>query len=304
MTSCVIFGGAGFLGRHLAAHWKGPVRSADLPAVDVRKPIPRDLVESPPDWIFNFAAVHREPGHAPNEYFDTNVAGATNVCDYAEAVGCRNIFFTSSISVYGPTTGPTDESAPLIPATPYGASKKEAEAVHEKWFARAPGRRLIVCRPGVVYGPGDPGNILRMIRAIKAGRFAYPGSPAILKSYAYVFGWLDSVDFWLAAPDARVTYNYVESPTEPLGELTRHVQELLDVKASVYSVPLGCLIPVAWLMRAISFGKSDIHPARVRKAATSTHIVPKLLLDRGFKFQYGFRRSLEHWRSLAPADFA
>lgn len=304
MTSCVIFGGAGFLGRHLAAHWKGTARPVDLPAVDVRKPIPRDLVDPAPEWIFNFAAVHREPGHAPNEYFESNVAGATNVCDYAEAVGCRKIYFTSSISVYGPTTGPTDESAPLKPTTPYGASKAEAEAIHEKWFARAPGRRLIVCRPGVVYGPGDPGNILRMIRAVKRGRFAIPGSPDILKSYAYVHGWLDSVDFWLGAPDARATYNYVESPTETLGALVRHIQEALGLSGKVRTIPLPMLVAAAWAVRVATFGTSEVHPARVRKAATSTHIVPRVLLDRGFKFQYDFRRSLEHWRGVAPRDFA
>jgi len=41
----------------------------------------------------------------------------------------------------------------------------------------------------------------------------------------------------------------------------------------------------------------------VRKAATSTHIIPQALLDLGFEFKYDFAKSLEHWRKVSPADF-
>ena len=34
--------------------------------------------------IANFAAVHREPGHEDYEYFECNLLGAENVCDWAE----------------------------------------------------------------------------------------------------------------------------------------------------------------------------------------------------------------------------
>ena len=90
----VIFGGAGYIGSHLARYAleKGmadevviaDIKESDLPAdprikrhiVDVRKPIPADLVSGSPQWIFNLAAVHREPGHQAIEYFDTNLKGA------------------------------------------------------------------------------------------------------------------------------------------------------------------------------------------------------------------------------------
>ena len=50
--------------------------------------------------IANFAAVHREPGHKDEEYYETNIPGAENVCLYAEKIGCNNIIFTSSIAPY------------------------------------------------------------------------------------------------------------------------------------------------------------------------------------------------------------
>ena len=35
------------------------------------------------DVIFNFAAVHRTPGHEDHEYFETNIRGAENVVAFA-----------------------------------------------------------------------------------------------------------------------------------------------------------------------------------------------------------------------------
>ena len=64
--------------------------------------------------LFNFAAVHREPGHAREEYFDTNIAGAKNVCAFAEETGCKNILFTSSIAVYGALTKSRSQNRPAL----------------------------------------------------------------------------------------------------------------------------------------------------------------------------------------------
>jgi len=320
MTACVIFGGAGFIGTHLARHLLAtrrfdhvhladirPIgdapRNVSTSVTDVRQPVPVELISEQPTWIFNLAAVHREPGHTASEFFDTNLAGARNVCAYAEAVACKNIFFTSSISVYGPTSAPTAEDARICPTTPYGGSKYPAELIHGAWLAGSPDRRLVVCRPGVVYGPGDPGNMLRMIKAIQRGYFAYPGSPHIFKSYAYIYGLLDSIDFAMESGTRHLVYNYVETPTEPLGELVRQTKSFLNSSAPVFRIPLPVLLPAARLMQSFVGTKSPIHPVRVRKAAMSTHIVPALLTKNGFTFRYPFLKSLEHWRSVAPQDF-
>jgi nucleoside-diphosphate-sugar epimerase len=320
MATCVIFGGAGFIGSHLARYLVSNgrfdhVHVADISAIsqtvpnvsstitDVRQSIPVTLVSERPSWIFNLAAIHREPGHEAHEYFDTNLPGARNVCTYAEAVGCENIYFTSSISVYGPTTGPTDERARICPTTAYGGSKYPAELIHETWLAGGHSRRLVVCRPGVVYGPGDPGNMLRMIKAIRRGYFAYPGSPRVFKSYAYIFGLLESVNFVMRRAERLIAYNYVESPTEPLGDLVRQTKTFLASNAPVLRVPVGLLTPAAALAQWVVGPVSPIHPVRVRKAAMSTHIVPAVLHNMGFNFRYSFLKSLEHWRSIAPLDF-
>ena len=321
MNTCLILGGAGYIGRNwarrLAAHqWFDEIVAADLrppsgelPAgvrfvrCDVREPLAAQLGELHPRWIFNFAAVHREPGHEAAEYFDTNLAGARNACAYAEATGCANLLFTSSIAVYGPTHGATTETSPLYPQTPYGISKHAAELIHEGWQSAGRSRRLLVCRPGVIYGPGDPGNILRMIRAVRGGYFMFPGSRATLKSYGYIEGLLDSFEFMMSGLEARATFNYVESETEPLGRLVELIQSHLGKKIPTLTVPMPALETAAALMQLVTGGRSSLHPVRVRKAATSTHIVPEVLRKVGFEFRFGFERSLEHWSRQAPEDF-
>lgn len=318
----VIFGGAGYIGTELAKYalsegWASQVVIADIrdsslagsPGItykrcDVRQQIPHDLAgDGTPDWIFNFAAVHREPGHEAHEYFDTNIAGAENVCAYAEKTGCKNIYFTSSISVYGPTSKATDESAPMCPITPYGGSKYPAELIHRSWHKLANDRRLIIVRPGVVYGPRDPGNIGRMIKAIRKGYFAFPGSTDIKKSYAYVFGLLESMRFTVARPEPVITYNYVETPTEDLGTIANIVKIFVGSKAPILSLPTGLLLPFAYLVQLVAGSRNPIHPVRVIKAGRPTHIVPQTLIDMGFSFKYPFAASLAHWKKVSPKDF-
>ena len=69
----------------------GESHPATYIACDVRKPIQVPFTPSSEDIIFNFAAVHRTPGHPDNEYFETNMLGAQNVCDFAEKYGIKLI---------------------------------------------------------------------------------------------------------------------------------------------------------------------------------------------------------------------
>ena len=100
MSSCLILGGSGYVGYNWAKRLTERKRFDRIMLADVRPPSgpmpancefvqcdvrqPLQCGDLKPEWIFNFAAVHREPGHEREEYFDTNLAGAKNVCAFAE----------------------------------------------------------------------------------------------------------------------------------------------------------------------------------------------------------------------------
>ena len=85
------------------------------------------------DVIFNFAAVHRTPGHEDHEYFEMNIRGAENVVAFAEKWNIKKIVFTSSIEPYGAAEELKKEPTLPTPNTAYGISKLVAEKIHEKW---------------------------------------------------------------------------------------------------------------------------------------------------------------------------
>lgn len=275
---------------------------------DVRKPIPTftkafNVGES---WIFNLAAVHREPGHEMQEYFDTNINGANNINAFAETHSIKNIFFTSSIAPYGKSLNKRTEQSALYPETPYGISKGMAELIHQKWLGNDASKRLIIVRPSVIYGPHDPGNIYRTIKALKKGTFIIPNHGNIIKAYGYVYGLIDSVEFTMKKNDRLIIYNYAENPVLDLNGIVAEVKNTFGYKKPTPHVPVFVLGIAAFFIQIIcklTGKKSDIHPVRVRKAAFPTNIEARYLIENGFQFNYGFEKSLKHWQSIAPEDF-
>jgi nucleoside-diphosphate-sugar epimerase len=98
-----------------------------------------------------------------------NVGGTTNVLDACRESGVRQVVYTSSPSVVlnGEDIEGGDESLPMVsePLMPYQATKIVADRMVRK--ANAPGLRTVVLRPHLMWGPGDPHFLPRLIdRAI------------------------------------------------------------------------------------------------------------------------------------------
>ncbi len=274
---------------------------------DVRQPIQVNQFNFSSDsWIFNLAAIHREPGHEEHEYYETNLKGAQHVNEFAEKHHINNIFFTSSIAPYGKSREQKTENSPLNPVTPYGISKAKAEKIHQEWLAKSESRRLVIVRPSVIYGPGDPGNVYRMIKTLNKGTFIIPGKGDIIKAYGYIYGLIDSINFTMNQDKALIIYNYAEDNLLTLKEMTCAVKDFMQIKKTTLSLPIPVLVLIATMLQLVSkiLGKkSDIHPVRVKKAGFPTYIKPAYLKANNFTFNYEFKASLQHWKSVKPSDF-
>lgn len=315
----IITGGSGYIGSFLLKHllndasWN-EIYNFDLIEqtlknpkiiyrhVDVRSTIHEELgpLDNDKSWIFNLAALCREPGNEPHEYFDTNVNGAKTVTEWADRMGIKNIYFTSTMSTFGRMLKPTPENSPQYPETPYGISKVIAEKTHQIWYTKdTASRRLIICRPSVIFGPGDTQNIPRMIKAIKKGYFVFPGNPNIVKAYGYVLGLMDSIDFVMGRinKESQIIYHYAENPLLNLRGMAKEINIALELKRPIIQVPNFVLVGMATIIQGICSIiriKTPLHPVRVKKVAYSTHLEPRYLMEKGFEFKYQFDKALKH----------
>jgi nucleoside-diphosphate-sugar epimerase len=323
----VLFGGAGYIGRkilsvfldnnvfseYIVCDIKALIGFDDytnvtFKSIDVRNVIDLQLddIDTKNSWVFNLAAIHREPGHQYKEYFDTNIPGAENINNFARATGINNIFFTSSIAPYGKALVRRSEDSTLYPETAYGISKLLAERIHQEWMAENLDRRLIIVRPSVIFGPKDPGNVYRMIKALKKGTFILPNGGKVIKAYGYVYGLVDSIMFTINRSERLIIYNYAENPLVPLNQMVLIIKELFGYSKPTLKLSTNILSVLAFLLQIIAKvtgRKTEIHPVRVRKAGFPTNIYPKYLIENGFKFKYDFKNALIHWNSISQEDF-
>lgn len=329
----ILFGGTGFIGSHFARYLLEngvaekcilsdiqPVRQELAPAeisnrlfyhqVDIREPIPLNDLPSQPDLIVNLAAVHREPGHEPEEYFATNLPGADNVCAYARQTNCRNIIFTSSIAPYGPGDEPKDESSLPVPQTPYGASKLAAEKIHLGWQGTDSRRRLLIVRPGVVFGPGEGGNVTRMIRAVLRRYFVYMGNRDVRKAGGYIkdlchaMCW--TMDRMQEQGGSSTLFNFSLDPPPSVAEYVQAICRVAGVKRFVPLVPYPLVMGLAGAVSVFTqpLGiNQPLHPVRVRKLVRHNWIEPGYLRDNNYPWQFTLEQALQDWRDERPQDW-
>lgn len=324
MTShhtAIVFGGAGFIGTALLRALRDsgeftqlvsadfrppahPLQGVRYESCDVRQPIALegDFGEAE---IFNFAAVHTTPGHQDWEYFWTNLNGAIEVCRFAARIDARRVTFTSSISVYGPTDRPRDESGPFTPESAYGRSKLMAEKIHEDWQSAGADRKLVVVRPAVIFGPGERGNFTRLAAALRRRRFAFPGRADTVKACAYVGELVRSMLFARTLDQARFTYNMAY----PAAYTSRDICEAFH-KAGGFPMPR--LVVPLWGMMLVGLGfevagklgfRTSINRARVAKLVNSTNIVPGQLQKLGYRFETDLTEGLRRWRDETAGRF-
>lgn len=105
-------------------------------------------------------------------YEAVNVAGTLNLLEIARDFSWKYFIFASTSSVYGPNAkAPFAEDLPLLPVSPYAATKAAAELLIHS-FSQLYDLRAVCLRLFTVYGPRQRPDLAihRFARAIKAGQ--------------------------------------------------------------------------------------------------------------------------------------
>ena len=208
---CLVTGGAGFIGSHLARRLRklhpehvrvldnftrvhpSQLHRDELEAIrgDIRNPTDLRSAMTGCELVFHLAAkatvmnCEQDPGDA----FAVNLRGTYEVLKTARELGVRRVVVASSREVYGePSLLPVAESCLLLPKNAYGTSKAAAE-MYCSWFA-AVGLEVTALRLSNVYGPGDHDRVIpRFINGASAGNplTVYGGEQLI------DFVWVDRV---------------------------------------------------------------------------------------------------------------
>ena len=184
----VIFGGDGFLGRHLARALLArgdevvicDIQKSNLDIYDHAQYIELDITDrtafsrlklSPDDIVHNYAARLLVPiikRKEREEYFwSVNFRGARNVLDYCYDQGVRKLVYFTTDMVYGQTrTIPKLEDHPRVPLGPYGAAKAASEELCAAYRQR--GMNITIFRPRLIIGPGRLGILENLFKLVDA----------------------------------------------------------------------------------------------------------------------------------------
>ncbi len=155
----------------------------------------------------------------------------------------RRLVFISTIGVHGPISDARgfNENSPLQPHTPYARSKARAETALRELAGRG-NLSLAILRPPLVYGPGAPGNLARLLRLVRRG---WPLPLAAVNNARSLIG----VTHLAALIEAALT-----APALPREVFCVADRETLSTPEMIRAIAAGCgrparlwSVPPAWL---------------------------------------------------------
>jgi nucleoside-diphosphate-sugar epimerase len=201
------------------------------------------------DSVFHLAAkVHTIPRTESecHDFFKVNVEGTQFLLDACTNAAVGTFIFFSTIAVFGHQPSPFSENTPLMPATSYAKSKYEAENIVRQWFERTKAH-VVILRPSMVFGEGDRGNFLRMVRAVDKGRFLTFGRAR--KSLAYSENVAEIAIVAACTPLARGEVLIVSDPhSYTVHEIAQHIATALGRRIRQFQLPIWPLRVIGTLL--------------------------------------------------------
>ena len=262
MGSCLVLGGAGFIGSHLAealTQHGHRVKVFDRPHVD-RLPLfarakgfevftgdflnPWALAPAleGTELVFHLVSTTLPKNSNENPVYDveSNVLGSLRLLELCREHGVRKLVYVSSGgTVYGvPRTTPIAEDHPTEPISSYGIHKLMVEK-HLALAHRLHGLEYRIVRPANLYGPRQRLDIEQgavavfLDRALRDRPIKIWGDGSVVRDYVYV---ADAVDAMLKAASFEGTqriFNIGSGRGTSLNELVGEIEKLLGRRVKV-----------------------------------------------------------------------
>ena len=252
------------------------------------------------DTVIHLAASKDDWGITNREYFRDNFEATSQLIRIGREKNVKNFLFYSSVSVMGYSSVPLDEKTPLAPSTIYGKSKAKAEKLFHQFAKEDTKAKIVILRPSVVFGPGNPQNtnIYRLIEAIYKDRFFMIGNGEEIKTTSYIENVVAATMFLIHRIQRGVqTFIFVDDPKMSTAELVRHLCIMLQKNQPKLRLPLGVAVSLAYIADfAAAVMKKDfpITAARIKKFCTPTNYDASAIRTLGFRQPVCLEDALSH----------
>jgi nucleoside-diphosphate-sugar epimerase len=208
-----------------------------------------DVTKEVPKYVFRDVAVvlhlaaSIETGYHQNYdiLYETNVMGTKRVAEAAlVSESLNNFIYFSSMAAIGIRNleSLVTEDIECKPDTPYGKTKYEAELLLKK-FWHENGLPVTILRLPTVYGPREPYNFTKLVKAVKSRKFVFIGNGENLTSVLYVKNLSHEIDKFFQLKGRGEVYHLADAEPISWKKLIGYISEALGIR------PLNIHIPVS-----------------------------------------------------------
>jgi len=234
-------------------------------------------------FVIHAAGLVHSEAASYQEYEVINVRATQQLAEACLANGVHTLVFFSTSAIYG--KGPfknIGEAGPYSAKTPYAVSKLTSENYLQTLAGKIP--RIIILRPSLVFGEGDRGNMLSLIRQIKEEKYIHIGGGVTPKSLIYSKDLANAVNLCLQkVPPGYHVFNVANPVPVAMKDLAENIAATLGVTKKFSSMPEGLLKMGLKAAQAFMPGKITVTAEQIEKLATETTCsVDSLIKATGF----------------------
>jgi GlcNAc-P-P-Und epimerase len=161
-----------------------------------------------------------------------------------------------------------------------------------------------------VFGPGEGGNVSRLVRSLVKGYFVYLGNRGTVKAAGYVKELCLVAMFGLErlrSDTPLLLLNFTMDPPPTMEQMVDAIQKVIGRTRRPVSVPPALLLSLAYPMQVVEKVfrvKLPINATRVRKLIRSNNVWAEQLKCLGYKYEYTLDSAFLDWKHDLPQDFS